>query len=223
MRKLAVAIVAMSIAVGLPHLTVPAASAQQSFEKEDIVVIQQRPFVRKGRFEVAPYFAVATNETLFVHLGVGALLNYHILENLSVGASYVKYFTMETPLFDSIQKDYRVYPELWELDFYTGLHVTYAPIYGKMILAGSAIVHYDVYAIAGGGVTRTSLTDWAFTGNFGVGARFFLTRWMTFNLEVRDYIFQENFNAGSRVINNVMLHVGLSFFIPFDFSYRLPK
>ena len=222
MRKLAVAFIAMSIAVGLPHVTVPAASAQESFEDDDIVVIQQRPFIRKGRFELSPFFAVATNETLFLHLGAGVVANYHILENLFVGGSYVKYFTFETDLFDEVQEDYRVYPELWELDFFFGVHVAYAPIYGKAIVANSAIVHYDVYLIAGAGVTRTSLTDWAPTGNFGVGTRFFLTRWLTLNLEVQDYIFQEEFNAGSRVINNVMFHVGLSFFMP-DFSYRMPK
>jgi outer membrane beta-barrel protein len=200
----------------------PGASAQTGFE-ENIRVVQQRTFLRRGRVEVAPYFALSTNETLFLHLAAGGSLNYHILENLFIGASGVKYFSQETDLFQDVQDHFRVYPEKWELDWYAGGHVAWAFLYGKFILVNSLIVHYDAYVIAGMGVTRTSLSDTAITGNFGVGSRIFLTDWLTFNLEVRDYLFQEDFKAGSRIVNNVMFQAGFSVFIPFGFDYRYPK
>jgi outer membrane beta-barrel protein len=221
--RIVIASIAALLLLGLvPGAWAPAAKADTAFE-ENIRVIQQRDFLRRGRVEVAPYFAVSTNETLFLHLGAGGSINYFILENLFIGASGVKYFSSETDLFGSVQDDFRVYPEKWQLDWYAGGHIAWAFLYGKFILANSAIVHYDAYFIAGGGVTSTSLTKTAGTGNFGIGSRIFLTDWLTFNIEVRDYIFQEEFQRGSRIVNNVMFQTGFSIFIPFGFDYRYPK
>lgn len=221
LRTVIISLVAGAVVSALPWGP-PEALAQEGVE-EDIRVIQQRPFLRKGRGELAPYFAFAMNETLFTHLGVGIVVNYHILENLSVGASYAKYFSHERELFQDVQDDYRVYPEKWELDWYAGGHVAYVPVYGKFILFNSAIVHWDAYLIAGLGATRTSITDAAFTGNLGLGSRLFLAEGLTLNFEVRDYIFEEDFKGGARVVNNVMLQVGLSIFLPWSVSYRYPK
>ncbi len=222
MRGVLVSLAALALVAGLFPGTGGTALAQQGFE-ENIRVIQQRPFLRKGRVEVAPYFAFATNENLLWHLGAGGVVNYHILETLSVGLQYTKYFTLERDLYRSIQEDFRVFPEKWSLDFYTGAHISYVPFYGKFILVGSAIVHWDAYVIAGAGVTRTSRTDFAFTGNFGVGTRLFLTRWLSFNIELRDYIMKAEYLNGSEIVNNVILQTGLSFFIPFGIEYRYPK
>lgn len=78
--------------------------------------------------------------------------------------------------------------------------------------------------------------------NVGFGIRIFLTRWLTMFGEIRDYIFLEKFeNAevavdpsiredssswlqdGSTVVNNVTAQVGLTFFLPPRFKYKLPK
>lgn len=222
MRGVLVSLAALALIAGLFQGGPSAALAQEGLE-ENIRVIQQRPFLRKGRVEVAPYFALVTNENLFWHLGAGGVINYHILENLSVGLQYTKYFSFERDLYQSVQDDFRVFPEKYELDFYAGGHVAYVPFYGKFVLVGSAIVHWDAYVIAGAGVTRTSRSDWAVTGNFGAGTRLFLTKWLTFNIEVRDYIMKEEYLARSEIVNNVILHTGLSFFIPFGFDYRYPK
>lgn len=222
--RTAISCLVVVLLVGLlPVAWTPPAAAQQPGFEQNIRVVQQRTFLRRGRLELAPYFALSTNETLFLHLGAGGELNYHILENLMIGASGVKYFSSETDLFGSVEDDFRVFPEKWQLDWYAGGHVAWAFLYGKFILVGSMIVHFDAYVIGGMGVTRTSLSDTAITGNFGVGTRFFLTDWLTFNLEVRDYLFQEDFQAGSRIVNNVMLQAGFSIFIPFGFDYRYPK
>lgn len=222
MRTLITLLAVLTVLSGATWGGVPTASAQQGFE-QNIRVIQQRPFLRKYRVEVAPYFAVVMNDAMFQHIGAGGVVNFHILDNLFIGAHYTKYFSSEKDLWSSIQDDFRVFPEKWELDFYAGGHVAYAPFYGKFILFNSWILHWDTYLLAGAGVTRTSLSSAKFTGNFGLGARIFLTRWLTLNLEVRDYIFQEDYKAGSRVVNNVLFQTGLSVFIPFGFDYRYPK
>ena len=85
--------------------------------------------------------------------------------------------------------------------------------------------------------------------NLGIGLRIFLTRWLAVTGEIRDYIYPEqlenttvasgpvgqptNPNSPSNpntwlengidLTNDFQANVGLSFFLPFNFEYRLPK
>ncbi len=85
--------------------------------------------------------------------------------------------------------------------------------------------------------------------NLGIGLRVFLTRWLAVTGEIRDYIYPEKLEAltiangpvgqpttanspsnpntwlqdGVDITNNFQANIGLSFFLPFSFEYRLPK
>lgn len=85
--------------------------------------------------------------------------------------------------------------------------------------------------------------------NLGIGLRIFLTRWLALTAEIRDYIYPEKLENtsiaqgplgqptnptspsnpatwlqdGVDITNNFQANVGLSFFLPFSFEYRLPK
>jgi outer membrane beta-barrel protein len=81
-----------------------------------------------------------------------------------------------------------------------------------------------------------------FSFNVGLGGRLYLTRFLAIYLELRDYIFPEELESletsfdeeergdkknwldeDYKLTNNVMLHVGVSLFVPFIFEYELPK
>jgi hypothetical protein len=67
--------------------------------------------------------------------------------------------------------------------------------------------------------------------------RFFLARWLTINLGIRDYLFVDHFeptdrsatmnetsalaseNATSSFINNIMFQIGIGFWVPASFEY----
>ena len=75
--------------------------------------------------------------------------------------------------------------------------------------------------------------------NVGASMRFFLAKWLTVNVGIRDYIFYDHFepteplddddqrdrrpkrkdNADGSLINNVMFQVGVSFWLPTSFEY----
>lgn len=85
--------------------------------------------------------------------------------------------------------------------------------------------------------------------NLGIGLRVFITRWLAITGEIRDYIYPEKLENlsiatgsttnpqdpnspsnpktwlqdGVDITNNFQANVGLSFFLPFSFEYRLPK
>jgi outer membrane beta-barrel protein len=199
---------------------------EEEFE-EQIRVYQQKPFMRKLRFELAPMFSASFNDTLTHHISVGAVANFHVTDWLFIGGSYQKFFQTESAVFDEVQDSFGVFPERKFRDWYAGGHIGYVPLYGKFILFDAAIVNYDAYLIAGAGVTRTYTIgvegENRVTGNIGIGTRLFITQWLTWNFEVRDYIYSEEFKAGDSLVNNVTFHTGLSFFFPFKYNYRYAK
>lgn len=81
-----------------------------------------------------------------------------------------------------------------------------------------------------------------FCFNVGIGGRLYLTRFAAIYVELRDYIFPEELenlqtystpeereiknrwiDDNYKLTNNVMLHIGVSLFLPFTFEYELPK
>ena len=133
------------------------------------------------------------------------------------------------------------------------LNFTYVPMYGKFAGFGDFIFHYDAFIDGGLGIIRTKPEavidpdnrkfDWNTLINFdvGIGLRIFFSRWLAANVEVHDIMFFDKIEntavaAGTQVLNpatwydpnthftnDVQLQVGLSFFLPTSFDYRLPK
>jgi len=133
------------------------------------------------------------------------------------------------------------------------LAFTYVPIYGKFAMFNEFIFQYDLYVLGGVGIMRTRPLpvvdpevrsfdfDIRVAFNVGIGLRVFVTRWLAIFAEVRDYMYLEQLESldvalGSgrtdaatwsqsspAFVNNVTAHIGLTFFLPFDFEYRLPR
>lgn len=193
---------------------------------EQIQVFQQKPFMRKLRFELAPIVGLSVNDSLVLHYSVGAIGRFHINEQFAVGLSYRKYFHEDRGVVDDVENEMGVFPERRFRDYYAGAEFSYTPIYGKFMLF-DAIVHMDAYLTAGVGTMRTwevgaegeNLVSW----NIGVGTRLVLTEWLALNLELRDYMYIEPYRAGDSFVNDVVLHGGISVFMPFKHAYVYPK
>lgn len=199
------------------------AHAQNVDETEKYIrVVQQKPFIKALRAEVMPAFAVSLNETLTSHLGAGVTGRFHITDEWAVGAEYVKYFGKMSSLASSIGDQYQVYPEKHLMDFYAGANAQYTPLFGKFLLFGGPIVHWDTFLMAGGGVTRSTGRN-RITGEVGLGIRVALTQFMTFNVELRDYMFTEPFHDSTGFVNNVVFVAGIGLFAPFSHNYVYPK
>src|SRR5579871_2471262 len=82
------------------------------------------------------------------------------------------------------------------------------------------------------------------TGNVGIGSRFFLTDWLTVNFALRDYIIADHFEpkpngaeanppittsaqakdrSQSELVQNLVLYVGVGFYLPTKFQYKTPR
>lgn len=206
------------VALVAVNICTPANLEAKIVKDSSISVVQRRPVLKALRLEVLPVFGVALNESLTTHMFVGGTLNFHILEQLFIGGSYQYYFGKNSKLSQDVQADYEVFPERRLMKWAAFGHVGWAPIYGKFSLFGATIVHFDVYFFGGAGVTKTNSVH--VTGIFGVGTRWFINKFMSFNWEIRDQLYRETFAAGKSFVNNVVFQLGFTVFIPFGFKYK---
>lgn len=198
------------------------AAAAKEAENQLIRVIQRKPFLRRERVEFAPYIGTNVNDALVNAFLAGGSLNYHLTETMAFGAYGGVSLGSETDLFDQVISDYALFAQVSQVQWYGGVQFQYAPIYGKFAMFNTWIIPWDIYTTLGAGWTKTQL-DGHVTLTAGAGSRFFMSRWFTLNVEMRDYIYNEDYPGGSELVNNLVFSAGVSFFLPPDFEYRTLK
>ena len=214
---------------------------------KDILVVVRKPFLKSGRTELLPLFGTTVNDNMIRHYSLGGQLSYYLTDVLAVGVEgqyYVKNFREP---YDLVARQARRLPTLNEYKWSAALNFHYVPVYGKFAVFDKKLVTWEVAFTAGIGAGQSEVIprDTKFEGftntlimpNVGASFRFFLTKWLTVNAGIRDYIFLDQFeptnrspmentsaeaakeNADSRLINNVMFQVGISFWLPTSFEY----
>ena len=221
--------------------------------KAEIYAVEQNPVLKYHRFEFRPYFGVTLNDQFVSHNGPGLDLNFYITNVFAIGLNGNIYsgLNVDSDFNFRNRRATRVAVPLTEYSWSAALNFTYVPVYGKFAGFGSFIFSYDIYATAGVGALSDRpipvidpdnrrfdyRINVAF--NVGLGLRIFFTKWLAFNLELRDYIFPEKLenltiakNASDQstwyadsvtITNNFQANIGLSVFLPFSFDYRLQK
>jgi outer membrane beta-barrel protein len=104
------------------------------------------------------------------------------------------------------------------------LDLEFSPIYGKLSLLAQWFPGFNMYGMVGPSFVMYGPNN-AFTvgGNVGIGFRFFITRWLALRTELRDIIYSEaqqglGAMSGNSVRNQLFFDLGLSFFLPTDFT-----
>ena len=249
--------VVSEVAAGGPTDVSRAATERPKVTNEEIYAVQQIYALRLKRFELGASGAFTINDPYQGHRALALSLNYWWTNVLAIGANVLWYHFGSDPVHDgnlnfSVQRFSRLGIPLtqWRVGAY--LDFTYVPFYGKFAMFNRFIFQWDTYVIGGVGLMRTRPvpvfdpthrefdygTRVAF--NVGLGARVFLTRYLTAFVEVRDYLFLERYENRSvsitapedpstwladspSLVNNVTVQVGLTLFLPTSFEYRQPK
>lgn len=236
-----------------PQLDIDKEAARQI--REPLYAVQQIFVMRARRFELMPYYGFTLNDQFVSHNAPGLGLNYWITNVLAVGVNgnYHAPFNSDSSFNFQTRRAARVNVPLSEYQWSAALNFTYSPIMGKFAGFGDFIFQYDAYVVGGVGLLASrpipvidpdnrlfeSKSHLAF--NAGLGIHIFFNRWFAANLEVRDYIFNDQLEAiqiakgdaaadpttwledKGRLTNGVQAQLGLSVFLPFSFEYRLPK
>jgi outer membrane beta-barrel protein len=159
----------------------------------------------------------------------------------------------ESDLNFFVRRSTRLAVPISQYQFGAHLNFTYVPLYGKFTMFNEFIFQWDAYIVGGVGIMRTRPVpvvdpevrrfdyDVRVAFNLGIGLRVFVTRWLAVFGEIRNYMYLEQLEAldvalGDRrfsaqtwtqdspaFTSNVTVHLGLTFFLPFDFDYHLPR
>jgi outer membrane beta-barrel protein len=214
---------------------------------QDIVTVIRKPFLKVRRTAFRPMFATTMNDNMLRHFGLGGELSYFLSDNLAVGLEGQYYIKQNREPFDLVARQARRLPTVNKYNFSAALNFHYVPVYGKFAVLDKKIVTWEAFFTAGIGMTQSEVMprntsfpgfkNLLITPNIGAGMRFFLFKWMTLDLGLRDYIFIDKFeptnrsptenatadeakeNADSALINNVMFQLGVSFWFPTSFEY----
>lgn len=214
---------------------------------QDIVVVIRKPFLKVRRTELFPFVGTTMNDNMIRHYAAGGELAYYLTDVLAVGVEGQYYLHSFQEPYDLVARQARRLPTLNEYKWSAALDFHYVPIYGKFAILDHKLVTWESFFTAGIGAGESEVIprDTAFPGftnllimpNVGASMRFFITKWLTVNLGIRDYIFYDHFeprdrsqtmfataadakaNAEGSLINNLMFQIGVSFWVPTSFEY----
>lgn len=173
--------------------------------KADVYAVQQIYALRRGRFEINPYWSVSLNDQFVSHPGPGLAVNYYLTNVLAVGVNgtYYQPFNGDADFNFENRRATRLAVPLNEYFGGYAVNFTYVPMYGKFSGLGKFIFHYDGYLVGGvGGLFTRPIAvidpdnrkfdfEHRIAFNVGFGLRIFLNRWFAVTGELRDYIYVE--------------------------------
>jgi outer membrane beta-barrel protein len=210
-------------------------------------VVVRKPFLKVRRTELNPFVSTTMNDNMITHYGLGGEFAYYLTDVLAVGVEGQYYVHNFNEPFDLVARQARRLPTVNQYNWSAALNFHYVPVYGKFAVLDRRLVAWEVYFTAGIGAGQSEVIprDTKFPGftnlliqpNLGASMRFFLAKWLTINLGIRDYLFIDKFeptnravgmndtaseakdNADSAFINNIMFQIGVSFWLPTSFEY----
>jgi outer membrane beta-barrel protein len=214
---------------------------------KDILVVVRKPFLKSRRTELYPMVGTTMNDNMVRHYTIGGELNYYLTDVLAIGVEGHYYTESFSEPFDLVARQARRLPTVNKYNWSAALDFHYVPVYGKFAVLDKKLITWEVFFTAGIGAGQSEVVprDTKFPGftnllimpNVGASMRFFLAKWLTVNLGIRDYVFYDKFeptdrsptmnatadqakeNADGALINNVMFQVGISFWLPTSFEY----
>ena len=214
---------------------------------KDILVVVRKPFLKARRTELMPLFGTTMNDNMVRHYSIGGMLNYYLTDVLAIGVEGQYYQPSFREPFDLVARQARRLPTINTYKWSAALDFHYVPVYGKFAVFDKRLITWEVFFTAGIGAGQSEVEerDKKFPGftnllimpNVGASMRFFLAKWLTVNVGIRDYVFYDKFEpvdrsptmnatadeaksrADGALINNVMFQIGLSFWLPTSFEY----
>jgi outer membrane beta-barrel protein len=178
--------------------------------------VEDRLFTKAFRHELSAmggYYAADLYSSSWL---AGGAYTFHFSEDLGLEAS-VQFSNFHSAVTDTYE---RRYPQIQVINgasepvrLYFG-HLVWTLGYGKIRWMGGGISRFDFNIALGAGVTDDS-TSRGLTGSAGLGGKLFLGKWFALRFDVRDHVLEEALVGDQHLVNDVLVTLGASIFIPF--------
>ncbi|MCB9678900.1 MAG: outer membrane beta-barrel domain-containing protein [Alphaproteobacteria bacterium] len=165
-RFAALACVGLVIALPASAADKPGVEALDEYRKglSEPNAIENRFFLKEGRFEIAPHVGYVPNNSFARRYVGGVALNYHFNERLAVGAD-VTYSPdlgkndlkqlvgiLLDRAYNASGANANFQQPLDKVTLSAAFGVAWAPVYGKINLIGETVLNFDFYGFAGLGM-----------------------------------------------------------------------
>jgi len=178
--------------------------------------VQERLFTKAFRHEISAMGGWYAGDLYSGSWLAGGAYTFHFSEDLALEASF-----MATRFQSAVTDSYeRRYPQIQILDkpdkqgfLYFG-HLVWSFAYGKLRWLGDGTSRFDFNLAFGAGVTDDS-TSRGVTASAGLGAKLYFGKWFALRWDVRDHVLREVLVGDEHLVNDVLVTLGASVFIPF--------
>ena len=151
--------------------------------KDELEVVQNRRFEKKGRFEVGVHYGILQGEDFENSTTVGVSAAYNLTNQWFIEASHHNYSNKDNDFLNALKARYGFTPDFNRVSSQSAVQLAWVPIYAKFSLLGKKISHFELYLAAGPGITKTTQNH--FSGLFTVGNKFYITENLLFRVEWR--------------------------------------
>ncbi len=153
-----------------------------------IAAIQDRAY--RMNHELTLTFGVlpldAFNKSLFLQAGY----TFHFTDYFAWQVGRGSYaYSFGTGLREQLERDFGVAPTTFDsVQWFVGSDLLFTPFYGKAALMNRWVMHFDTHLILGATVFKYAVSSFRPAVTFGLGARLFQNRWVSWRIDVTDSV-----------------------------------
>jgi outer membrane beta-barrel protein len=215
------ALSALALALGVSERTASAQCVDDELKQELVGGrhyrgVEDRLFTKAFRHELSIMGGYYAADLFSSNWLAGGAYTFHFSEDLALEASY-QYTQFHSAVTDSYE---RRYPQIQVINnpsananLYFG-HLIWTLAYGKLRWMGDGISRFDLNLAFGAGVTDDQTSRGA-TGSAGMGLKLFFGKWFAVRFDARDHVLSEVLVGDQHLVNDVIVTLGASVFIPF--------
>ncbi len=178
--------------------------------------VHERLFQKAGRHEVSVVGGLYGADLFSSNWTAGGAYTFHVSEGLALEASFL-YTRSRSEIVRILERDRAATLVRVDTPVYVyGAYLLWELAYGKMRWFGGPISRFSLYLGAGGGITDNQSAR-GLTFGAGLGMKFYVGKWFAVRFDVRDHLLRQELLGESTLVNNLVVTLGTSFFVPFGF------
>lgn len=166
-------------------------------------VLVDKRYGMRGAHQLSLAFSTALATKFIETSGVYLTYGYSFTDIIGLELGGGVFFGGESNIMAEVRKEFSTteppLSDLYQMVWSAGLDLIVVPLYGKMSFASEVDPAYDLFLVAGGGVSGLkrqvgetgSTSSMQPTFNFGLGFRFYILRMLALRLEFRNYFYPD--------------------------------
>jgi len=173
--------------------------------------VQRRDFLKRHRFEIGALGGWYASDALSSTYTYGGAVAFYPSEDFGLEVLVTRnpiHFRLEEP-FNAFDSERHFTPSV----AYQAIgSLLWSPIHAKFKFTESTIVHGDIFALAGAGRTFHE-SVLGLTWEAGFGLKLYFSRFVSFRLEIRDFLIPQEVLGRGRSTNNITILGGFSLWL----------